>query len=306
MNTPQTFLMAGAWTFSALMLSATAAHAADPRPLTITDVSGGARIQQALPCGNTVDLTTSIVRGYMQMTWLPATRGGDVLVDLTQLTMFLAPFHVEATCAGVRGSVDFREIGAQIASAVRFTATRTQEPGLYRFRIPKEQFLIYESVLSDAPFRQPESMYKRPSEDVTGLLDVRRQIVQLHVVLGSQMRFRAGCEGDRCAIDETHIGTTTTDVRGGSFAGAPPAVMCMPGRLGNSFEVNASGGSAIKLGAFTLANNEVIQLLPSNEPGVRLLPSNRGDRMRQFKAGPGDAFILATDPANLSAIAYCR
>ena len=305
MKTTQTLLMAGA--FGAIMLSATLANAADPRPLIVTDVSGAVRIQQGLPCRNSMDLTTSIARGRMEMTWFQTT-GADVLVDLTTVTLFLAPFHVEATCNGVGGFADFREIGVQLAGAVRFTAAPVggRESGLFRFRIPKGQFLIYESVIDNAPVGQPETSYRRPSEDVTGLIDVRRQTVQLHVVLANQLRFRAGCQGARCAVDETHAGTTTTDVRGGRFAGTPPTVMCVPGRVGNTFEVSASGGSTIALGASTLANNEVIQLVPSTAPGVRLLPPNRGDRMRQFQVGPGDAFILATDPKNLSAIAYCK
>ena len=216
MNTSQTLLMAGAWAFSAIMLSATAANAADPRPLIIVEVSGGARIQQGLPCGNTIDLTSPIVRGYMQMTWLPTTRAGEVLVDLTRVTMSLTPFQVEATCNGVRGSVEFREIGAQLASAVRFKAVQTSESGVFRFRIPKKQFLIYESVIDTAPVPQPEAKYKRPSEDVTGLIDVRRQTVQFDVELASRLHFRAGCARERCAIDETLTGTTTIEVRGGS------------------------------------------------------------------------------------------
>lgn len=214
MNTQQTLLMAGAWAFSAIMLSATAAIAADPRPLIITDVSGAARIQQTLPCGNAVDVTSPVLRGYMQMTWRPAARG-EVLVDLTRLTMLLTPFQVEATCNGVGGFADFREIGAQLASTVRFTAQQTSESGVFMFTIPKEQFLIYESVIDNAPVPQPEAKYRRPSEDVTGVIDVRRQTVQLHVVLTHQLRFRAGCTRDRCAIDETLTGTATTDLRGG-------------------------------------------------------------------------------------------
>ena len=66
MKTTLTLLRAGA--VSALMLSATLAHAADPQPLILKDVSGAVRIQQSLPCGNALDLRTSIVRGYMQMT----------------------------------------------------------------------------------------------------------------------------------------------------------------------------------------------------------------------------------------------
>jgi hypothetical protein len=304
MKTKQTLLMFGA--LSALMLPAVPANAADPRPLRTTEVSGEVRIQQPLPCGRSVDLTTSIEQGYVGLTWLQTSKTA-VFVDLAQLTMFLAPFHVEANCNGVGGSVEFREIGVRLASAVRFQAVQAggRDSALFRFRIPKEQFLIYESVIDNAPVKQPETSYQRPSEDVIGLLDLRRQTVQLGVVLANQLHFRAGCEGDRCVIDEKLTGSTTSAVRGGNFGGTLPTVLCTPEGRGNRFTVNASGGATITLGTFTLANNEVIQLLPSEEPGVRLLPSNRGD-IRQFQAGPGDAVIIATSAENLAAIAYCR
>ena len=197
------------------MLPAALAHAADPQTLIIKDVSGAVRIQQGLPCENALDLRTSIVRGYMQMTVFQVARG-QVLVDLTRLNMFLAPFRAEASCNGVRGSVDFREVGVQLASAVRFKAESTSESGLVYFTIPKEQFLIYESVLSDAPAPYSETSYQRPREDVTGVLDPRRQTVQLHVVLTNELHFRAGCAGGRCAIDEIRTGTITSDIRGGN------------------------------------------------------------------------------------------
>jgi hypothetical protein len=214
MKTKQMLVMAGACAFSAIALSATVTNAATSRPLIITEVSGAVRMQQGLPCGNTADLTTPVARGNMALTWVQQTRG-EVIVDLTRLTMLLAPFRVEASCNGVRGAVDFREAGVELASAIRFKGEQGAD-GLVHFTIPKEQFLLYESVLSSASPRRPDTSYQKPSEDVTGVIDLRRQTVQLHVVLANEMRFRAGCDGDRCAIDETHPGTATTDIRGRS------------------------------------------------------------------------------------------
>jgi hypothetical protein len=306
MKTVHTLLKAVA--VSAIMLPATLANAATSQQLTITNVSGAARIQQPLPCGQNLDLTSPIAEGLVGLSWLQQERG-EVLIDLARLTMMLSPFHVEANCNGVGGSVEFREIGVHLASAVRFTAqpVSPRTPYLVRFRIPKEQFLIRQAVVDNAPFPQPESIYRKPSEDVTGLIDLRGQTVQLHVVLAPELRFRAGCIDNRCAIDESHKGVVTTDVRGGNFTGAPPSIACRPsGRAAHTFAVSAIGNSTLALGDYTLGNNEVIRILPAGQPGVRLLPSNRGDGVRQFQAGPGDAFIVATDPANSPAIAYCR
>jgi hypothetical protein len=209
-----THMLLKAVAMSAIVMSAALANAATGRPLNITNVSGGARIQQSLPCGNTLDITSPVSQGFMGMTWFQL-KGNEVLIDLTRLTMFLSPFHVEANCRDVRGFVEFREIGMQLASAIRFKAQPAgRDPSVVRFRIPKEKFLIHQSVVDNAPVRQPESGYRKPSEDVTGLIDLRRQTVQMHVVLSPELRFRAGCVENRCAIDETHRGVVTTEVRG--------------------------------------------------------------------------------------------
>jgi hypothetical protein len=52
------------------------------------------------------------------------------------------------------------------------------------------------------------------------VLDPRRQTVEVHVVLTNELHFRAGCDGDRCAIDEIRTGTITSDIRGGNFPDA--------------------------------------------------------------------------------------
>jgi hypothetical protein len=308
MTTKHMLLMATA--VSAIMVSSARVQTAGP-PLVVTNVSGAVRIQQGLPCGDTLDVTTPIDQGRVDMSWSrnPDSPRTEVPFDLAALNVFVRPFHADATCAGVHGSVDFREIGIQLAGAVSFTGEQTGgvESMLYRFRIPKQQFLIHMSVLDSVPVPQPETSYQRPSEDVTGLIDLRRQTVQIHVVLTTQLHFRAGCVGDRCAVDETQTGTTTSDVLGGNFSGTPPTVTCTPAdRLGNGFTVSASSDAVIQLGTFTLTNNQVIQLLKANKPGVVLLPSDRSDGILKFKAGPGDGFLLATNASGLTAIAYCK
>lgn len=228
MNPQQTSFVAG--TLSFILLLAAPLQAADPKPLNITDLAGAIRIQQGLPCGNTLDVTTPVDSGRMEMTWVDTREG--VLFDLTRLHMFVTPFRVAANCNGLGGSVEFREIGVQLASAVRFTGVPIggeRDSSLFRFTIPKEQFLIYGSVLHSALAGRPETAYQRPSQDVAGLIDLGRQTVQLHVVLAGELRFRAGCMGNRCTIDETLRGTTTADIRGGEFAATPPAAACTQG-----------------------------------------------------------------------------
>jgi hypothetical protein len=123
---------------------------------------------------------------------------------------------VRGTCKGVEASVAFSEIGVRLASNVTFPAelVGTVDLAQYRFTIPKDEFLIYESVLDNVSRRQPETAYQKPSEDVTGLIDLRKRTVQFHVVLSSRLHFRAGCSGERCVIDEIKDGTQTVDIIG--------------------------------------------------------------------------------------------
>ena len=209
MNIKRTLLMTGV--VGAMMLSTTLAAAAGDT-LTLTDLSGAVRIHQGLPCDQTLDMTATIQEGLMQIT--PQTTRTGVLFDLTRLNMLLTPFSVSSDCRGIRASAAFREIGFSLVSAARFPGEETGGVGSlqYRFTIPKEQFLIFESVLDNSPVPQPETGYRRPSEDVTGVIDLNRQTVQLQVVLTSELHFRAGCMKKRCKIDEVHTGTQTASI----------------------------------------------------------------------------------------------
>jgi len=212
MNMKQTLLVAGA--VGAIMLSAPLANAIVLHPLIVTEPTGTVRIQQAVPCGEAIEGARRIVGGRIEVT--PASVRERLLFNLTRLDLFLAPFAVHRECRGFQATAEFFEIGVRLASAVTFTAVpvETGAAGQYRFTIPKEQFLIFESVLDNVRVRQPESEYKRPSEDVTGLIDLRNGTMEIHVALTSALHFRAGCVGERCVIDEVSPGTQIADVVG--------------------------------------------------------------------------------------------
>jgi hypothetical protein len=209
MNSNRTRLVAGVW--SAILLSAPLALALTPN-LILTNFAGTLRIAQHVPCGGVVDASTSIAGGLMDIT--PSQGRNGVQFHLTRLEVTYAPFAVQHECNGIRATADFREIGVRLAAAVKFTGEPIGNPDdlQYRFSIPKDQFLMFHSVVDNAPVQQPQTGYKRPSEDVTGVIDLRRGTTQLHVALTSRLRFRAGCVGDRCVIDEELSGTQTTFV----------------------------------------------------------------------------------------------
>jgi len=322
MKTTRTLLVTGA--LSAIVLWASAANAESP--LTITDLSGPVQIQQAVPCGNPVTRTLQIEQGLMEIS-SPVSTPDGIFFNLFRLDMFLTPFSVERNCFGVPVVANFSEIGVSLAGAVRFRAEPTGglDARLYRFVIPKEQFLVYESILDNNPVPQPEKTYQRPSEDVTGLISLQprprivgiddapsRGFVQLHLVFAQQMRFRGGCALGHCLINETDGGTTTSDLLATNDGATPPTVACTPVRTpGGGFQVSASDESltppTIKLGSFTLGNNEVIQLQQTGQPGVRLVETTRSPGIRHFQVGPGENFIVAIGAdTHLAAVAYCQ
>ena len=321
MKTQLTFL--AAWVLSVIVLTGSPARAAGQQPLVITDLRGAARTQLQLPCGDPVDETASIESGRMEIRpeiLMRELQIVSVTFDLTRLDLFLTPFEVHRACDGIDATAAFREIGLRLAGAVRFPGEPVGAPGsgLFRFTIPKEQFLIYESIVDNAPVPQPEKAYMRPSQDVFGVIDLRREIVQLHVVLHSQVRFRVGCErGGRCLIDQTEDVTQTADVAGvgGSCRvppsdTTPPTVSCTATKPpAHGFLVLASDDACvpptITLGPYTLANGEVIQIQVTGQPGVRLVHTSR-DGIRRFRVGRGDAVVTATDLAGNASTASCR
>ena len=218
MNTKRTRFVAGV--LSAIVLSSSLAMALGPK-LIFTNLTGQLHVLQRVPCGDPVDVTTSIADGRMEVTPSQQRRDasgapGAVMFDLSRLDMFFTPFTVQRDCHGITAAADFREIGVRLARGVTFTAEAVGGPEArrYRFSIPKDEVLIYESVMDNLPVQQPETAYQRPSEDVTGQIDLRRGTARLHITLSTEMRFRAGCVGNRCLIDQVRRGRQTADVEG--------------------------------------------------------------------------------------------
>jgi hypothetical protein len=215
MNTKRTRLLAGV--LSAIALSAPVTVAAAPS-LVFSNFRGTVHVLQGVPCNGVVDVTTSIADGRMEITPSAPGResGGGVRFDLTRLDLLVTPFAVEDECLGTTATVEFHEIGYRLVGAVRVTGEPVGGSGdQYRFSIPKEQVLLFTSVLNNLPVKQPEMQYQRPSEDLTGEIDLRRGTARLHVVLSSELRFRLGCDarkGKKCLVDELLKGTQTADV----------------------------------------------------------------------------------------------
>ena len=211
MNSNRMRLIAGV--LGAIVLSAPVAPARTSS-LVLANFAGTLRISQPVPCNSVVNLSTPVEGGMMDIT--PVRTREGVRFHLTRLEMMYAPFGVRHKCKGVTAAVDFREVGVRLANAVTFNGEPIGRPEeqLYRFSIPKEQFMVFQSIVDNQPVPQPQTSYKKASEDVTGVIDLRQNTVQLQVALASRLHFRAGCVRNRCAIDEERDGTQVTDLVG--------------------------------------------------------------------------------------------
>jgi hypothetical protein len=88
-----------------------------------------------------------------------------------------------------------------------------------------------------------------------------------------------------------------------------PTLSCTPVAQPRQHRVAAAddcgGRLTLKLGTFSLANGEVIQIEETGKPGVRLIGTIGADQVRHFQVGKGDATVVATDAAGNVARAAC-
>ena len=131
------------------------------------------------------------------------------IFSLIRLHLTFDGFSVSGDCGGVRASVSYSEIGVQLERAVSFTAVPATGRG-YTFTIPRELFLIQ---VIDRRDGELERSLRRPSEDVTGAIDLDTGRFSIHVVTAQTMHFQGGCFVV-CAIDEHDRGTITANVSG--------------------------------------------------------------------------------------------
>src|SRR6266516_3922692 len=144
-----------------MALAAALAQSADLKPMVVTNLTGGLRIEQGIPCDDDVDVTQPVTQGQL-----------------------------EISPAG----------------------------GIYNVVIPKDDFLLYEATVVNG---DPESGLRRPTEDVTGVIDLTNGTVQMRVVIAMKIHFKKGCfdpcpvgSCEVCVIDTTKNGKLTANLAG--------------------------------------------------------------------------------------------
>jgi thrombospondin type 3 repeat protein len=189
-------------------------QSADMQPLIVSGMTGTLRIQQGVPCDDDVDRTVPVTSGRLTLTpseGIPLS-GGNRMWTLATGTVTFGGFSVSRSCLGFSETRTYGDIHVQISRAVTFTATPTPTPGIYNVVIPKANFVItYVTTVNGST----EIGTKQPKQDVTGTINMADGTMQMRVVLGTRVTFKAGCvEYLGCVINETRDGTQTANLAG--------------------------------------------------------------------------------------------
>jgi len=199
-------------------LAAALAQGPTLQPMVVTNLTGGLRIQQGIPCTDDVDQVTPVTGGRIEITPSDGVDvpGGKAFV-LSRVNVAFAPFSIHRSCLTVDRTRSYTEINVQLARAVAFTGVPAGA-SVYEVTIPKGDFLIYQAAVVNG---ESETGYKYPKEDVTATIDLANGTVEMRVAVATRVKFKAGCVDacpvfscEVCVVDETTDGTLTATLSG--------------------------------------------------------------------------------------------
>ncbi len=211
MKTKWMLLLAGG--LSGLVLTAVMARSADLQPMVVKSLTGDLHIDQDVPCGDNVVVTTPVTQGRLELNPAegfddPAVTGGKRFT-LTRASMSFGGFSAHRDCAGIGDTRNYSAVSVELGRAVSFTAVPAGTG--YSFSIPRPDFLITEAaIVNDVP----ESNYMKPSSDVIGTIDFTTNTFTMKVVVETRVHFQGGCLGDLCIINEDDDGVLTANISG--------------------------------------------------------------------------------------------
>jgi hypothetical protein len=194
----------------AILLPAAAARGADATPSVVTNLSGSLHIVQDVPC-DVVDLMTPVTGGRLELT--PAegiSVSGGRLFGLTSAQVSFGAFSASGSCLTFTETRNYSAVSVQFGRAVAFTAIESS-PNVFSFTIPRDLVWIYEAAIVDG---NSEDKHQKPSQDVTGTIDLAAGTFSIHVVTTQTIHFQEGCTIFGCLIDEQDDGTNIADVSG--------------------------------------------------------------------------------------------
>ncbi len=210
MNTKWMLLLAGLLASGPVAAAAAEVHR---QPLVVTNLTGELRIEQDLPdaCGD-VDQTTAVTGGRLEMAFGEGYEVADGRsFDLTRATVTFAPFLVRRSCFTQSETRDYTALAVQLGKVAPFIAVPTG-PDTFDISISRDDVLLYEAATVNDGL---ETGYKRPSEDVTGTLDLQNGTATLRIAIATTLHIKGGClPVVGCAIDDDFNGMLTATLSG--------------------------------------------------------------------------------------------
>src|SRR2546427_7457782 len=143
MNTKRMLLLAVA--LGAIVATAAPTQTADLLPAVVTSLTGSLQISQKIPCNGTVNVTTSVNGGRMELS--PAEGvdvGGGKLFALTRATISFAGFSASGSCGMFGDTRNYTELEVQLVKGVSFVAA-PGSPGVYDVTIPKDDIEFWQA-----------------------------------------------------------------------------------------------------------------------------------------------------------------
>jgi hypothetical protein len=147
--------------------------------------TGQMRIQLNVPTDREVDQVTRVTSGRIEIAPLVTVPGLLGQFSLNHMTLNFADFDIDRSPFGLH---QFRAVGVHLRGPVSFVAP--EHPArVYRFTIPPDEVTVYGATMVEGFRGGRHDGEERPSQPVTGKIDLNTRTFQAQVVIMKQKSF---------------------------------------------------------------------------------------------------------------------
>jgi hypothetical protein len=221
MKIQRTLLLAGLLAHCA---TSTVPVQAAPGPVILRDTlqgnlvirpTGEMRMQLDVPTDRDVDQVTRVTSGLIEIAPLVTVPGLLGQFSLNHMTLNFADFGIDRSPFGLH---EFRAVGVHLRGPVTFVAPE-YPARVYSFSIPADEVTVYGATMVEGLRGGRHDGEERPSQPVTGKIDLNTRTFKAQVVVLKQKSFLG-----------VTVGGPLTITIGGSFVYGLEPLPPLPGR----------------------------------------------------------------------------